>query len=317
MAVRKSPSQIAIEGYAQAWGVDDATVWRVARPLKEAKGETGARLDLWTLHPKGGGGGVSPKARHMVNLLFAWVPAQPASAVDAVLKLRRLVPGKSYGIVSTPHAEASQRNRLMPPEGQPQTQGVLTHRWESTPTEIPSSADYLEGLIEEVSQLTAEARQAWMLETSKDWVEFDLNRGVMRVCLKLTGDGIVIQDFVDPQADLLAVGDEGREERIVRFPYRYLGVAAELLAQFRAKGGSSKDLPPSGSASPAEPQNEDAPSLPGLGALTRTDGRRLETDTGTTTNSPDNRSEKLISQSRLSVSERATRGQLALEPRAA
>jgi hypothetical protein len=309
--MRKTTSQIALERLAQILGVDVSALWRLARALKEATDGQGADLDLWLTH-KRGGDNLAPEVWHLVNLILALVPGQPADAVSAVRSMREWVPAESYSIVTQRRVErvVVKRNALMP-------EGSVSESWETDRTITTSEvletglrpegsnlAGHLEGVVADLLS-RPEDIDAWMQEVVAGRIEVDLGAGTARVITALTeagdsGQWLHILPFNAPQQHLSDADNSYRVERIVRLPLSLLGVVAKLLVEFRSKRGGALDLPPSEPATPTDPghENEKA-SDPGRSeASTRArEGRQSQSlDTGPHYRHPDNMGEKAISQ---------------------
>jgi hypothetical protein len=302
---------ITAETYAALLRVDVGFALRHMRVLKEATGEDGSRRDLFPMHKRGGADNTTPEASHLFNFILSLLVGQPADVVEAVLAMLGWVQGDCYTIRSEDRTVTvrEQRNALLafanpnaPATYERPAVGRFVEVLDSVPLlQAATLKDYGCGEIECLAGYTPDERQKWMERAKDDKIEVDLGAGVATISRVLRRDDQATlkyyQLFVSPQPDLLGGDHEDRVERIVRLPLRYLGVAAELLANFRAKRGGSLDLPPAGSEPSAEPENENASDLPGSEADTQPDNQHRNGDTGTEYNTPENRARNSVSQS--------------------
>jgi hypothetical protein len=309
--MRKTTSQIALERIAQILGVDVSVLWRLARALKEATDRQGANLDLWLTH-KRGGDNLAPEARHLFNIILALIAGQPSEAVDVVLNIRGWVPQPSYSVTTTRRIERRtvNRNALLvgdQPDSWEEEINVAASEIRESGIDIEGNtfAEYGEWLLHALSHYAPSQLQAWMLEASAGRIEVDLGSGFANIVRTYSrADGSLqfqdVQPFRAAQADLQSEDNHERVERVVRLPLRLLGVAAQLLAEFRAKQGNSLNFPPPGSASPTDPghENEKASDPARSEASTRLrESRQSQAlDTGPHYAHPENMGEKAISQ---------------------
>ncbi len=230
------------------------------------------RCDLWPLSGKGGGkAAVHVEPHHLVNLILGLAADQPSGAEAAVRLLRDT------------YASAPLRSgmddpfldkvlQLVPPPSledwngtEPGEEKISAGAWLDTMTR--RLASLLRQEQEEFAQVgkVASAEIAMCVAPASvvlSWIGPDQRREEVRFSSLDTPLGDL---FASPSNRITAP-----RRRLTAFPVAILAVAAELAADTWNRRAADLPFPPSGS----NPESENAPSLPGPGASTRTNQPR-------------------------------------------
>ena len=242
-------TQEVIDVFSTELGIKSAVLGRYARSLKEAVGPNGERRDLW---PVGGFGGgrksAQPNGYHDTNLFFALYAPQPADAVAVVDELWTWKKG--------PNMSASGKQLPDRDRG------------------YSNLGEFVRLPIEALARADNATRSQWAINMAAIRLCVDLEDGIAFVMNSATRQ---FQEdceiFHAPWRNPFENESPNRVKRIVEVPLALVVVAADLLADTLAQRGGL-DLPPSGEAQTAtSPENETAPTLPGVEADTRTKQR--------------------------------------------